>query len=260
MGPLQSLFRAPASRMTHRTAATASPRHHLRVLAHVAEARCDQATSRCSGCFVSSEAAGKGTPAPLQAFRRRQRRLVLLRLRRQAPRRPRPAASVQVVEPQLRGQERELGEPDRGQRGLRHHGRAAHQDDPRAQQHDLRRWDVHHQRGHGRAAQRPEVLGGSQDADGNWYWWQFYVNGKLNEYAAEYAAAAGRPDRGSSSASTARTFPSRTFPRRTPRQLYMASAGALQVRTARAAHAADTATTGSKLAWMQDLVTAQARR
>ncbi|MST59751.1 DUF4430 domain-containing protein [Parafannyhessea umbonata] len=100
-------------------------------------------------------------------------------------------------------------------------------------------------------------LGYWQDADGNWYWWQFYVNGELsNEYAASYVVQPG--DRiewffgryGEDLPSQDVTIaPDATRPD------YTAEWGAYKGTDGTGASTADTATTGSTLLWQQNLGT-----
>lgn len=101
-------------------------------------------------------------------------------------------------------------------------------------------------------------LGSSQDADGNWYWWQFYVNGKLsNEYAAKYVLQPGDQIEWFFG-KYGEDLPEQDVPV-TPdatRPDYTAEWGAYKGTDGTGTSTADTATTGSKLAWMQDLGTA----
>ena len=100
-------------------------------------------------------------------------------------------------------------------------------------------------------------LGYWQDADGNWYWWQFYVNGELSEeLAASYVVHPG--DRiewffGKYGEDLPRqdvtVVPDATRPG------YTAEWGAYRGTDGTGASTADTATTGSTLLWQQDLGT-----
>ncbi|MCH4084612.1 MAG: DUF4430 domain-containing protein [Olsenella sp.] len=100
-------------------------------------------------------------------------------------------------------------------------------------------------------------LGSSQDADGNWYWWQFYVNGKLsNEYAAKYVLQPGDKIEWFFG-KYGEDIPEQDVPV-TPdatRPDYTAEWGAYKGTDGTGTSTADTATTGSKLAWMQNLGT-----
>lgn len=101
-------------------------------------------------------------------------------------------------------------------------------------------------------------LGSSQDADGNWYWWQFFVNGKLsNEYAAKYMLQPGDQIEWFFG-KYGEDLPEQDVPV-TPdatRPNYTAEWGAYKGTDGTGTSTADTATTGSKLQWMQDLGTA----
>lgn len=100
-------------------------------------------------------------------------------------------------------------------------------------------------------------LGYWQDADGNWYWWQFYVNGELsNEYAASYVVQPG--DRiewffgrygEDLPKQDVTVVPDATRPG------YTAEWGAYRGTDGTGTSTADTATTGSTLLWQQNLGT-----
>lgn len=102
-----------------------------------------------------------------------------------------------------------------------------------------------------------ESLGSWQDADGNWYWWQFYVNGELSEeLAASYVVQPG--DRiewffGREGEDLPKqdvtVVPDATRPG------YTAEWGAYRGTDGTGTSTADTATTGSTLLWQQDLGT-----
>lgn len=102
-----------------------------------------------------------------------------------------------------------------------------------------------------------ESLGSWQDADGNWYWWQFYVNGELGkELAASYVVQPG--DRiewffGREGEDLPKqdvtVVPDATRPG------YTAEWGAYRGTDGTGTSTADTTTTGSTLLWQQDLGT-----
>lgn len=102
-----------------------------------------------------------------------------------------------------------------------------------------------------------ESLGNWQDADGNWYWWQFYVNGELGEeLAASYVVQPG--DRiewffGREGEDLPKqdvtVVPDATRPG------YTAEWGAYRGTDGTGTSTVDTATKGSTLLWQQDLGT-----
>lgn len=101
-----------------------------------------------------------------------------------------------------------------------------------------------------------QSLGAAQAADGNWSWWQFYINGELSsEYASSYVVKPGdRIEWCYGAYGSGLPQGDVTVDPSAPRPDFQAEWGAYKGSDGSGTSAADTPTTGSSLAWARDLV------